>query len=82
MTFEKFYFVELGYIGLLTAAVIASRGIEVIGVDVSKRVIDIINQGKEHIVEPDLNMLVQATVNLKNYVQRFLQSLHKHLLLR
>lgn len=64
MTFEKICVVGLGYIGLPTAAVIASRGIEVIGVDVSKKVIDTINQGKVHIVEPDLDMLVQATVNL------------------
>jgi UDP-N-acetyl-D-mannosaminuronic acid dehydrogenase len=64
MVFEKICVVGLGYIGLPTAAVIASRGIEVIGIDVSKRVIDTINQGKVHIVEPDLDMLVQATVNL------------------
>ena len=64
MTFEKICVVGLGYIGLPTAAVIASRGIEVIGVDVSKRVIDTINRGEVHIVEPDLDMLVQATVNI------------------
>jgi UDP-N-acetyl-D-mannosaminuronic acid dehydrogenase len=64
MAFEKICVVGLGYIGLPTAAVIASRGIEVIGVDVSKRVIDTINRGEVHIVEPDLDMLVQATVNL------------------
>jgi UDP-N-acetyl-D-mannosaminuronic acid dehydrogenase len=44
---------------LLIAAVIASRGIEVIGIDVSRGVIDTINQGKVHIIEPDLVMLVQ-----------------------
>jgi UDP-N-acetyl-D-mannosaminuronic acid dehydrogenase len=64
MAFEKICVVGLGYIGLPTAAVIASRGIEVIGIDVSKRVIETINQGKVHIVEPDLDMLVQATVNI------------------
>jgi len=64
MAFEKICVVGLGYIGLPTAAVIASRCIEVIGIDVSKRVIETINQGKVHIVEPDLDMLVQATVNI------------------
>ncbi|WP_340676900.1 UDP-N-acetyl-D-mannosamine dehydrogenase [Paraglaciecola sp.] len=64
MVFEKISVIGLGYIGLPTAAVIASRGIEVIGVDVSKKVVDTINQGKVHIVEPDLDMLVQATVNI------------------
>ncbi|WP_428354634.1 hypothetical protein [Methyloprofundus sp.] len=45
-----------------TAAVIASRGVEVIGVDVSQHAVDTINQGKIHIVEPDLDMLVQSAV--------------------
>jgi UDP-N-acetyl-D-mannosaminuronic acid dehydrogenase len=61
-TFNKVCVIGLGYIGLPTAAVIASRGIEVLGVDVSKYAVDTINQGKIHIVEPDLDMLVQAAV--------------------
>lgn len=61
-TFNKVCVVGLGYIGLPTAAVIASRGIEVLGVDVSTYAVDTINQGKIHIVEPDLDMLVQAAV--------------------
>ncbi|WP_305908427.1 UDP-N-acetyl-D-mannosamine dehydrogenase [Methylomarinum sp. Ch1-1] len=52
----------LGYIGLPTAAVIASRGVNVIGVDVSEHAVNTINQGKVHIVEPDLDMLVQSAV--------------------
>ena len=44
----------LGYIGLPTAALIASKGIDVNGVDVNKHVVDTINKGKIHIVEPDL----------------------------
>jgi len=60
--FNKVSVIGLGYIGLPTAAVIASRGIEVIGVDVSQHAVDIINQGKIHIVEPDLDMLVQSAV--------------------
>ncbi|MDX3772863.1 UDP-N-acetyl-D-mannosamine dehydrogenase [Chromatiaceae bacterium AAb-1] len=54
--------IGLGYIGLPTAAVIASRGVDVIGVDVSEHAVNTINQGKVHIVEPDLDMLVQAAV--------------------
>lgn len=64
MSFEKVSVIGLGYIGLPTAAVIASRGIEVIGIDVSEKAVDTINQGKVHIVEPDLDMVVQAAVTL------------------
>lgn len=64
MKFKKVVVVGLGYIGLPTAAVIASRGIEVLGVDVSATTVDTVNQGKVHIVEPDLDMLVQASVTL------------------
>lgn len=62
--FEKISVIGLGYIGLPTAAVIASRGIEVIGVDVSENAVKTINEGKVHIVEPDLDMVVQAAVNV------------------
>ena len=61
-TFSNVSVIGLGYIGLPTAAVIASRGISVVGVDVSQEAVDIINQGKIHIVEPDLDMVVQAAV--------------------
>jgi len=60
--FNTISVIGLGYIGLPTAAVIASRGINVIGVDVSQEAVEIINQGKIHIVEPDLDMLVQSAV--------------------
>ncbi|PUE49070.1 UDP-N-acetyl-D-mannosamine dehydrogenase [Limnohabitans sp. 2KL-1] len=54
--------IGLGYIGLPTAAVFASRKIQVIGVDVNQQAVDTINQGRIHIVEPDLDMVVQAAV--------------------
>lgn len=60
--FEKVSVVGLGYIGLPTAAIIASRGIEVLGIDVSEHAVNTINEGKIHIVEPDLDMVVQAAV--------------------
>jgi UDP-N-acetyl-D-mannosaminuronic acid dehydrogenase len=55
----------LGYIGLPTAALIASKGINVNGVDINKQVVDTINQGKIHIVEPDLEGLVHYAVQKK-----------------
>jgi UDP-N-acetyl-D-mannosaminuronic acid dehydrogenase len=54
--------VGLGYIGLPTAAVFASRKVNVIGVDVNQHAVNTINQGKIHIVEPDLDLVVRATV--------------------
>jgi len=62
VAFQRVSVIGLGYIGLPTAAVIASRGVDVIGVDVSQHAVDTINQGKIHIVEPDLDMLVQSAV--------------------
>ena len=53
----------LGYIGLPTAAVLASRGVKVIGVDVNEFSVEVINQGKIHIVEPELDTFVKAAVN-------------------
>ena len=52
----------LGYIGLPTAALIASRGIQVQGIDVNQSVVDTINSGKIHIVEPALDGLVKHVV--------------------
>jgi UDP-N-acetyl-D-mannosaminuronic acid dehydrogenase len=60
--FKRISVVGLGYIGLPTAAMFASRKIEVVGVDVNQLTVDTINQGKVHIVEPDLDMVVQAAV--------------------
>ena len=54
--------VGLGYIGLPTAAVLASAGHRVIGVDVNAQVVSTVNQGLIHIVEPDLDQAVAAVV--------------------
>ncbi len=62
MHFNSISVVGLGYIGLPTAAVFASRKIKVIGVDVNKKAVDVINQGKIHIVEPELDIAVHAAV--------------------
>ena len=55
--------IGLGYIGLPTAALIASKDIEVIGVDVNSNVVDTINTGKVHIIEPGLEALVSSVVS-------------------
>jgi UDP-N-acetyl-D-mannosaminuronic acid dehydrogenase len=60
--------IGLGYIGLPTSALIASHGTNVLGVDINQKVVDTINKGKIHIVEPDLDKIVSAAVlkgNLK-----------------
>jgi len=55
--------IGMGYIGLPTAALLANRGFRVHGVDVNKSAIDTINQGKIHIVEPELDTFVHSAVN-------------------
>ena len=62
MSFETISVVGLGYIGLPTAAMFASRKKKVIGVDINQHAVDTINRGEIHIVEPDLDMLVSAAV--------------------
>jgi UDP-N-acetyl-D-mannosaminuronic acid dehydrogenase len=54
----------LGYIGLPTAATLASRGVEVIGVDVNPRVVAAVNAGEAYFPEPDLDMLLRAATTL------------------
>ncbi|EMV9316389.1 UDP-N-acetyl-D-mannosamine dehydrogenase [Vibrio vulnificus] len=63
MSFETISVIGLGYIGLPTAAMFASRKKKVTGVDVNQHAVDTINQGKIHIVEPDLDMIVHAAVS-------------------
>jgi len=58
--------IGLGYIGLPTASLLGTKGFNVHGVDVSKHVVDTINAGKIHIVEPDLDIMVKSAVNVGN----------------
>ncbi|MBH3427932.1 nucleotide sugar dehydrogenase [Pseudomonas alkylphenolica] len=53
----------LGYVGAVCAGCLSARGHEVIGVDVSKTKIDLINQGKSPIVEPGLEALLQQGID-------------------
>jgi len=59
---KKVCVIGLGYIGLPTAALLANRGYEIHGVDVVQDVVDTINRGEIHIVEPDLDTFVRAAV--------------------
>ena len=54
--------VGLGYIGLPTAALLASNGYSVLGTDLSQHAVETINQGNIHIVEPDLDAFVRSAV--------------------
>jgi len=54
--------IGLGYIGLPTAAMFASRKVQVVGIDVNQAAVDKINRGEIHIVEPDLDIVVQSVV--------------------
>ncbi len=66
MSKEEFTHVSiigLGYIGLPTAAVLASRGVNVIGIDVNPDIVATINEGRIHIVEPELDVLVHGAVH-------------------
>ena len=68
MSNKKIVMIGLGYIGLPTAALIASKKINVFGVDVNQHVVDTINKGEIHIVEPKLEILVKEVVE-KGYLQ-------------
>lgn len=63
---QKICVIGLGYIGLPTAAVLGSRGYKIHGVEINSDAVEIINSGKAHIVEPDLDMLVRGVVTTGN----------------
>lgn len=64
--FKSVCVMGLGYIGLPTASLLGTKGYQVTGIDVSQKVVDTINEGKIHIVEPDLDLLVKSAVNSGN----------------
>lgn len=61
--FERISMVGLGYIGLPTAALFAAHGTQVIGLDISPRVVDTVNAGEIHILEPELDGIVHKAVH-------------------
>ena len=64
----KVIMVGLGYIGLPTAALISSKNVPVLGIDINEHVVSTINKGEIHIVEPDLDGLVHHVVS-KGYLK-------------
>ena len=62
----KICVIGLGYIGLPTASLLGTKGFQVHGVDTSQHVVDTINQGGIHIVEPDLDIMVKSAVQAGN----------------
>jgi len=54
--------IGMGYIGLPTATVLATRGVRVIGVDVNPRIVEAISRGEVPFVEPDLAVAVSGAV--------------------
>ena len=69
---KKISIVGLGYIGLPTAALLASKGYKVFGTDVNINIVKKINKGEVHIVEPDLDSYVSKVVTtgkLKAYTE-------------
>jgi UDP-N-acetyl-D-mannosaminuronic acid dehydrogenase len=66
MEYNQVCFMGLGYIGLPTAAVAANSGLKILGVDVNPKVVETINEGKIHIIEPGLGELVQNVVEKGN----------------
>lgn len=63
---EKICVMGLGYIGLPTASLLATKGCEVIGVDIANEVIETINRAEVHIREPELDVLVRSAVSSGN----------------
>ena len=59
---KKINIFGLGYIGLPTASLLATKGYDVLGIDISERVVAMLNEGCVHIVEPDLDILVKSAV--------------------
>ena len=60
MIFEKVCMLGLGYIGLPTACTLATHGVQVTGVDINPRVVQMLRNGELHIHEPGLRTLVEA----------------------
>lgn len=66
MNKRKICVIGLGYIGLPTSAMFATHGFKVIGIDVNRKVVEALNQGKIIIEEPYLDIMVQAAVRSGN----------------
>ncbi len=65
MTTQTICIVGLGYIGLPSAALLASKGLTVIGCDIQPRIVETINKGEVHLIEPGLEILVREAIYAK-----------------
>lgn len=61
--YNKVSVIGMGYIGLPTAAAMAGKGLTVLGCDINPEVVETINRGEIHIIEPDLDQLVKEVVS-------------------
>ena len=68
---EKICVLGLGYIGLPTAAILSNRGFTVHGVDVNQEIVETINKGDIHIIEPGLNKLVKSSIEKGKLIAYF-----------
>lgn len=66
MNINQICFMGLGYIGLPTAAIAAGKGHRILGVDINSNVVETINKGEIHIIEPGLGKLVKQVVDKGN----------------
>ena len=66
MNYNQVCYMGLGYIGLPTAALTASKGIQTLGVDINQSVVETINKGEIHIIETGLGELVKQAVDQKS----------------
>ena len=74
MNFNKICVIGLGYIGLPTASMFATHGIQVVGVDINQDILATLNNGGLHIHEPGLHALVSQAFILVIYVFKKLQN--------
>ncbi|MBR5860221.1 MAG: UDP-N-acetyl-D-mannosamine dehydrogenase [Bacteroidaceae bacterium] len=58
----KACFMGLGYIGLPTAIIAAKHGVDVVGVDINPKVVEVTNQGKLHIIEPGMEEMLKEVI--------------------
>ena len=58
--------IGLGYIGLPTAAILATNGVNVVGIDVNAKIVNTTNKGKSHFFEPELDILIKRAVQMGN----------------
>ncbi len=58
----KACFMGLGYIGLPTAIIAAKHGVQITGVDINPKVVEMTNQGHLHIIEPGMEEMLQEVV--------------------